>query len=245
MFTPKSHQTKLIKFASVDPNVPIPVPIKAVVPDWYKRSPRFIDGAKKPKILLTGRNMDRFEGNRSVKACIPFFEGFVNGYAAILWQDLEVTRTPNGPEFRWLVEPAPVDHRDKKGMELLPIPAGHGDTQHVWISPFTIQTPPGYSLLITHPLNRYDLPFTTLSGIHDADALLPHGHLPFYLREDFEGIIERGTPIFQIIPFKRDNWKSEDGGDPMRWEAQRRGWEGMTKLVGDYKDRLWQRKKFD
>jgi hypothetical protein len=31
----------------------------------------------------------------------------------------------------------------------------------------------------------------------------------FYIREDFEGVILKGTPMLQAIPFKRDNWKSE------------------------------------
>ena len=34
---------------------------------------------------------------------------------------------------------------------------------------WTIETPPGYSMLITHPFNRPDLPFTTLTGLVDCD----------------------------------------------------------------------------
>ena len=33
----------------------------------------------------------------------------------------------------------------------------------------TIELPPGYSLLVTHPINREDLPFTTLTGLVDVD----------------------------------------------------------------------------
>ena len=29
-----------------------------------------------------------------------------------------------------------------------------------------------------------------------------------YLKTGFSGIIERGTPMLQIIPFKRESWKS-------------------------------------
>jgi hypothetical protein len=248
VFTPKSHKTQLIKFVSNDPVVPLPVPIRRVVPEWYKKTPRYINGDKKPRVVVVP-NKDgtgtSFEGNRSVKACVPYFEAFTNGYAALLWHDLEIIRTPNGPEFRWIIGPTPMDARSSVGLEMLPVPAGHLSTQYVWNNPFAIQTPPGYSVLITHPLNRYDLPFVTLSGIHDSDALLPNGHLPFYLREDFEGVIPRGTPIFHIFPYKRDNWISEDGGEPMRFDSHRRGWEGMTKLIGDYKDRIWQKKQFD
>jgi hypothetical protein len=29
------------------------------------------------------------------------------------------------------------------------------------------------------------------------------------LQSDWEGIVEAGTPIAQVIPFKRESWKSE------------------------------------
>ena len=34
---------------------------------------------------------------------------------------------------------------------------------------WTIEAPAGYSLLFTHPANRFDLPFTTLTGLVDCD----------------------------------------------------------------------------
>src|SRR5215475_8103617 len=34
---------------------------------------------------------------------------------------------------------------------------------------WTIEAPEGYAVLLTHPLNRVDLPFTTLTGIVDCD----------------------------------------------------------------------------
>jgi hypothetical protein len=243
MFWRKKQETQIIKFASVDPVIPLPVPMKSIVPEWYKKSTRFLDGEKKPRILKIGEN--KYEGNRSMKACIPFFDGLTTGYAALLWQDVEVIRTPTGPEFRWLLPPEPIDGRDGKGLELIPIPLGHNKMQFVWHNPFSMQTPPGYSILITHPLNRFDLPFVTLSGVHDSDALMPDGHLPFYLSEEFEGVIPRGTPMFQIIPFKRDDWQSVDGGEAQRLESHRRAWEGMTKLIGDYKDKYWHRKNYN
>ena len=34
---------------------------------------------------------------------------------------------------------------------------------------WTIEAPEGYSVLFTHPVNRFDLPFTTLTGMVDCD----------------------------------------------------------------------------
>jgi len=28
------------------------------------------------------------------------------------------------------------------------------------------------------------------------------------MKNNFEGLIPKGTPVIQVIPFKRDNWKS-------------------------------------
>ena len=34
-------------------------------------------------------------------------------------------------------------------------------------------------------------------------------NFPFFIKEGFTGLIPYGTPIVQIIPFKRDDWKSK------------------------------------
>ena len=61
--------------------------------------------------------------------------------------------------------------------------------------------------MITHPLNRNDLPFITISGIVDGNfAISADGNVPFYIKNNFEGIIPQGTPIAQLIPFYRQNW---------------------------------------
>jgi hypothetical protein len=33
--------------------------------------------------------------------------------------------------------------------------------------------------------------------------------MPIVLKRGFEGVIKQGTPISQLIPIKRDRWKSE------------------------------------
>jgi len=161
-----------------------------------------------------------------------------------LWQDIQVTRTPKGPVINWSVQPDVLKARDGAGLETMPRPAGHLNTQFVWMSPFIIETPPGYSVLITHPLNRFDLPFVTLSGVHDSDSILTHGHLPFYLKEDFEGIIPAGTPLFQIIPFKREPWVSVED-ETLYKQGEKRMWQGMGWSAGFYKSMYWKRKSYE
>jgi hypothetical protein len=71
---------------------------------------------------------------------------------------------------------------------------------------WTIALEPGWSLLVTHPINRPDLPFQTLTGLVDADR---YGdgliHFPArWLDGGFEGVLARGTPVAQCIPLRRE-----------------------------------------
>jgi hypothetical protein len=84
---------------------------------------------------------------------------------------------------------------------------------------WTIQTPPGYSLMFTHPLNRIDLPFTTISGLVDTDLFFDNLiNFPARWHDvDFNGVLPKGTPVAQCIPVKREGWKSRI--EPLSSEA--------------------------
>jgi hypothetical protein len=235
MFKPKPL---LIEFGVNDYRLTPPKPAKGYIPEWYKKSPKYRDHSDQQKV---GSHLR--ENNKGIKYCMPFLDTLTHGYMAELWCDVQIYRTPTGPEIHWEIEPTVLAAREPEGMEQLPIPAGHLGTHFVWKNPYSIKTPPGYSVLITHPLNRFDLPFTTLSGISDADSFMPPGNLPFYLQEDFEGIIPAGTPIFQIIPIKRENWTSSLNKDLYEL-GQKRIWKSLAH-TGFYKDNLWTKKNFE
>jgi hypothetical protein len=109
--------------------------------------------------------------------------------------------------------------------------------------------PKGWSALITSPNNRFDLPFRATTGIVDSDLFYgmsagQGGNYPFYLNKGFEGIIPVGTPMYQIIPFKRENWKSTqlkyDEEDAIKKHTNIR-----RHFVSGYKKEYWQKKTFD
>lgn len=228
---------KKIYFGRTYEYIDYPVPASTKIPDWYKQAPRLIHGDRP---MVSNKERD---SNLGIKYCIPFLDTLTTGYVALLWQDLVVVRGVNGPSFEWANEPDIVDGRNGLGFETLPIPEGHGEKQFIWQQPFSVKVPPGYSVLYTHPLNRYDLPFITLSGIHDSDSVLPPGNFPFYLKEDFEGVIPAGTPLFQIIPFKRDNWVAI-GSEKVSREGINRSLKSTTMLAGFYKKHMWKRKSY-
>ena len=116
-----------------------------------------------------------------------------------------------------------------------------------WSFNFIIQTPDGYSTMFTHPLNRYDLPFRTLSGVVDTDSypipvLFPFIMISGAIKERV--IIEKGTPLCQFFVIKRDPWhsaKKNISENDYRKNASRL----TSKIVRSYKSQFWKKKIFD
>jgi hypothetical protein len=75
---------------------------------------------------------------------------------------------------------------------------------------WTVEAPAGYAVLFTHPFNRFDLPFTTLTGLVDCDRYHDAWiHFPALWRDaGFNGVLPRGTPIAQCIPVRRAAWSA-------------------------------------
>jgi hypothetical protein len=229
---------KLIEFGKTNVFIPSPVTSKSVIPDWYKKAPRFLHGDT--EISVASANSS---GNLGVKYCVPYLDALSSGYTANLWADIQIKQGPKGPIFSWGVDPEIVEGRLMEGFETLPIPFGHSEQQFIWRQPFSVRLPRGYSAIFTHPFNRFDLPFTTLTGIMDCDDVMPEGNFPFYLQEGWEGIIPAGTPFYQIIPFKREKWVAID--NPAVWDAaQKRLWDSAAVVSGFYKRKLWSRKEY-
>jgi hypothetical protein len=208
-------------------------PIKQHIPKWYKDTPQFLFDTK-PKFLP--------DGNLSLKYCIPFLDSLTTGYAVQLNCDILVEQTENGPFLSWGVG-TPLSVRDSGHAPTFPIPEGHSNTHFIWKVPLIYSLPKEYSVLFTHPLNRYDLPFTTVSGIIDGGFSLPSGNAPFFVKTNFEGVIPRGTPIAQLIPFLRQSWSSVEEPDLVK-DAEIEKDLARSKISGWYKQNRWQKKEF-
>lgn len=224
-----------IKFAVPSKNKKIvPVPSKTTVPEWYRNAERFIGGDIKIK---------KGFGNHGVKLCIPFLDALTSGYTATLWTDIHVKTRGDEVEVFWEDDVAPVLQRENIN-STIPVPIGCHSKQLAWRDAFHMQLPAGYSAVLTHPLNRYDLPFLTLTGIVDADYTLPRGEFPFFLKKDFSGIIPSGTPMFQILPFKRENWIFEYDESIMKVGLENE-FLTMKYISGWYKKNKWKKKSYD
>ena len=71
---------------------------------------------------------------------------------------------------------------------------------------WTIELEAGYSLYVTHPANRYDLPFRTINGLVDADTFNKvFVNFPaLWTDPGFKGVLAKGTPVAQCIAVKRE-----------------------------------------
>ena len=71
-----------------------------------------------------------------------------------------------------------------------------------------VRTSPGYSCLFIPPLNRHS-DFTVFSGVIDTDKFYQQISPPaVFTRPDGNFIIPKGTPIVQVIPFRREKFTS-------------------------------------
>lgn len=223
-FIPNSEQT----FNTLN----APAPSKEYVPEWYKKAQSFLGG----KMV-----QEDYGINKGFKLCMPFMDTLISGYTIELPYDVIVERQGTKVFFGWREAEKLIEPRNNAAE--LPRPAGHYPEMYAWVLSWGIQTPPGYSVLVTHPLNRHDLPFVTTSGIMDSDNYSQAGELPFFLNAGFEGVIPAGTPIAQIIPIKRDSWESEKSPYDLAWSSRQMH---LIRRVthGAYKKLFWQRKSY-
>lgn len=206
---------KPFKYQTRTPNLPRISPIRGAIPEWYRGD---IDSA--------------------MKQCVPFLDAMTVGFAMPLIADVFVSDTG---EITWDAKQTIVDTNRQNAA--MPAPSGHGEKNYSWRIYTSWLLPEGYSALVTHPLNRFDLPFTTSSGIVDGNFVTQGGNYPFFLKEGFVGTIPAGTPIAQIIPFKQDDWElQETEGLIEQGEENRRL--SSVEYPGWYKREFWKKKVY-
>jgi hypothetical protein len=234
IFTPAFEEAE-IYYKPVEPSV-------KSVPEWYKKMPLTWDG-NTPTLSDNGLT------NFTVKACSPFLDALTTGYTIILPSDVQVSKTEQGDiEFRWAT---PINDYISRHPEIQTPGVSFNNTSKggafKWRSGWTITTPKGYSTLFTHPLNRHDLPFTTLSGVVETDEYKMPTEFPFLFNDlgktPLPYVIKAGTPIVQLVPFKRENWTSETQEYSER-EAKKNFAELSSTMFRSYKQKYWKPKRY-
>lgn len=236
----KNNKTKKIQFFPKDTmcatiSTP-PTPSKNKLPQWYKSLPRYIDG-NKIKVKYSGAT------NNGIRSCFSFFDSMMFGYMITTHCDINIEIGEGGVPFAyWSSSMPPISPRPKEVYDQIPNPPGFGPFNMAIELTHGIIVPKGYSILITQPINQYQLNTFLSTGIIDADTPIQPGGIPFAVREGFEGTIPAGTPIAQIIPFKRDNWKTEIVKDMFNGNV---GSIPRNYFTGWYKKNVWKKKEFN
>ena len=231
-----------IEFILNDENLPdiyeAPKPAKSLVPEWYRSAPPTI-GREEVHILPNGKR------NGTYKKCVPFLDAVTSGYIVSLPCDVLVTKNEAGEQmFQWTVDGNVVSTHARQEHPGFPIPDGYNKTVFTWIGHHIIKTPKGTSSLFTHPFNRNELPFRVLSGVVDTDSYLAPVDSPFIVQKDFTGILPQGTPICQVIPFRRESWVSAVA-HLTRKELDNWMNRYMSRLVSAYRASVWAKKEYN
>jgi hypothetical protein len=219
-----------------------PEPAVKHVPEWYRSLSKF-DMSNDDITLNPVNNLGTDGAQVSTKMCMPFFDATTAGYMYVLEDDLHVDIDESGKPILWW--DGEVMLVDKRPIIDIVVPDNCHPIHYGWRMNWYYETPPGYSVLITHPMNRYDLPFYVQSGIVESDIWGLPVFIAFFLKRNFRGTIPKGTPIMQIIPFKRDNWElevadSDEDIDRHELMAENR----RSMLYGYYKKTAWRKKIF-
>ena len=212
-----------------------PKPATASVPDWYKNLPSYMGGEKKP----TG------EGSTTgtIKRCMPVFDAIVGGYVLYTNVDVWVSQKDGMPWYEW---PSfePISWHPVEQAPNHPNRNGHQATYPKWINPWAIQTPPGYSTLFVQPMHRESV-FTILPGVVDTDQYNAPVNFPFVLNNiKFEGLIPAGTPMAQVIPFKRESWEMSLGTQEDFEKQNKTTIRLRTRFFDSYKSQFRQPKEY-
>lgn len=184
---------------ALEPMLPKPVEAGRALPDWLREMP-----AEVAAPTLGG------EAVRTLKHCPPLIDALSLGVLMPLAADLVFA----GGAVSWdwdppvmqdaLISRAPVGLHVPEQAQGAPFRVAQGAILK-FMNFWTLQAPAGWSLLFTHPLNREDLPFRTLSGVVDCD-LFRDGYVHFpalWLEPEFTGTLPAGTPVAQVIALPR------------------------------------------
>jgi hypothetical protein len=219
-----------------------PEPSYKKIPQWYRDLAKHVNTNNLEELNpVNDRGADG--SNVSTKLCLPFQDAMTTGYMYLLEDDLIVELSTDGkPKLSWKTDIFLIDKRPHVDLaipdDVHPI---HFGVKMNWF----YETPENYSLLMTMPLNRPDLPFWCPSGLVDSDIWGLPAFLPFFIKRNFQGIIPKGTPIVQMIPIKRESWNLEVDDSPESLEKHELLSENRrSHITAHYRKFAWRKKQY-
>jgi hypothetical protein len=181
------------------------VPSYKEIPDWFKKTKR------------RAYPDQPYHEAGTVKTCVPVLDAMGLGYKLLSPTDFTLTgKFIEDGELRWDakwkvdISDLITEHAVEQVIEH-PLLQNRKAVPLKYNNEFGIITPPGYSTLFTPIINDHFLPMQGIhfmSGVVETDTYPTPINFPFILT-NFSGkeiVIKKGTPLLQLIPFKRDDW---------------------------------------
>lgn len=253
----------IVKFTStIGPLAFPPHPASGSSPGWYKDQPLVFGDLSSSKVF--GKEPGELGTRWTVKNCIPFRDMMYAGYVIPFQSDMgfRCVKDPYSEELS-LESVVPEDNLGIIGKQ------GHSKLQFLehpfiknyegifptneavkFFNPWIITTPPGYSCLFLTPQHR-EGKLELLSGIVDTDTYSTTVLFPGFvkLKEGEELILEAGSPLMQVIPFKRESWGHQVKDDPQMEPSLFKAFRRTNQKVGNvfsnrYKKFFWSKKDY-
>lgn len=184
---------------------PKPYPAVKNLPQWFLNASPYEPNNGMPndgKVHVRNRVV-----NATFKKCTPLLDGMSAGYIVPLWADVEISQEDGFPSMYWKTQ-SPVFDVHGGHTQTMDAPEGYSKQVYKYNNCWIPQTPKGYSCIITSPFGHNESVFRAVPAIVDTDSSTLELVFPVWVKNNFFGIVEKGTPIVQIIPFKRDDWES-------------------------------------
>lgn len=171
-----------------------PYPAKTYIPHWFRKLP-----------AIDEQHASTGDSGLTVKRCMPFLDAMTTGWIIPLVATVRLEVTDGGKTVNsgWDFDRAMVSSH-----------AMHQVTGHPngslppckFHNYWTVKTPPGWSCLFVNPLNRPNGIFDLVAGVVDTDNYASEIHFPFFATGgDGAHVIEKGSPLVQVIPFRRES----------------------------------------
>jgi len=207
----------------------LPKPASRYLPEWYKQTELKHDDDK----TLA----------KSIRACLPVMEALTFGWVVPVPTDVSIVRDNGELRVEWNDEtftPMGNHHKGQVGEDDFP----HDGEILKFNLPYILRTPEGVSTMYMPPLNRVETRFRPFSGIVDTDEYVNQTNIPALMLDDeWEGVIEAGTPLVQVMPFERDSVVNKSETRTMTDEEEewsKRTSEVVSAVDAYYKEEVWE-----
>ena len=188
-----------------------PVLAKSITPDWWK--------------TMKVADMNQGMPNKTIRSCPAMDDWLKTGWILLANRDFHIksgySKTDSDDKRFMAVDPESnkwaddgngsgthPSHQTLDGFDYLGT-GGPVKDAFKMKNPWCISTPKGYSCFYLDPFLFQNDYFATWQGIIDTDSFrlnYDNAQIIFYPKVDHDFVIKKGTPLCQIIPYKREEW---------------------------------------